>query len=91
MCVALNEVEINYKLNISCSVIWVGHRLVMETVVEKRIPHHQTLSFPFPTLLTSPEQRKFSPTRILGQEKRIELQCVIPSLKETKCLLINNT
>ena len=29
MRVALNEVEINYKLNISCSVIWVGHRLVL--------------------------------------------------------------
>lgn len=36
MCVALNEVEINYKLNISCSVIWVGHRLVMETVAQRK-------------------------------------------------------
>lgn len=36
MCAALNEAEINYKLNISFSVIWVEHRLVMETVAHRK-------------------------------------------------------
>ena len=86
------------KLNMSRSVIWVRHRLAMERVAhnkESRIiricPH--PLSFPLPTLLTSPEQQGIQPCHVYLRSKRkhIELQCVIPSLKGTKCLLINNT
>lgn len=59
----------------------------------ERIPHHQTLSFPFPTLLTPPEQQEIQSCHVYlrSKRKRIELQSVISSLKETKCLLINNT
>ena len=72
MCAALNEVEINHKLNISCSVIWVGHRLVMETVAHWKespiiklcLSHSQHFR-----LLQS--SRKFSPAMcILGQREK---------------------
>lgn len=98
MCAPWMKQRSIYKLSISCSVLWVGHRLVMERLAHSKASHitrlcPYPLSFPFATLLTFPEQQSIQPCCVYRRSKRkgIELQCVIPSLKGNKCLQINNT